>query len=111
MNDFPGPFGYPYIEEFSYRVVACEKLAHEQPQFYQQHKQTKKSYPDVGRLMFFAKFKLGKDYRAESSEVRLLKAWCDYFKSYDTPFVTVRISPKEVYILKERNAGEEEKQR
>lgn len=111
MNDSPGTFGYPLIEEFSYRIAACEKLAHLPPQFYLQHKQCKTSHPDIGRLMFFARFKLGNDYRAESSEVRVLKAWCDYFKSYDTPFVTVRINPREVYILKERRAGEEEKQR
>jgi hypothetical protein len=111
MNDFPGPFRYPIVEEFSYRVVACEELAHERPQFYLQHKQSKVSHPDIGRLMFFARFKLGTDYRGDSGEVRVLRAWCEYFKSYDTPFVTVRVNPTEVYMLKERRAGEEEKKR
>jgi hypothetical protein len=111
MNDTASVFGYPIVEEFSYRVVVCEKLAHEQPQFYLQHKQSRASHPDVGRLMHFARFKLGTDYRGDGGEVRVLRAWCDYFRQYDTPFVTVRINPREVCILKERKAGEEEKKR
>jgi hypothetical protein len=105
--------GYEIIREFSHRIRECEKIAHQVPQFRLKHYESTKrnNYPDIGRLMFFAPFSLGLDYRGDSGELRLLKAWCDYFKSYNTPFLIVRVSPTEVYLLKERRAGEEAKSR
>jgi len=61
--------------------------------------------------MFFARFKLGRDYREDGSEVRLLRAWCDHFRYHRLPYMTVRTTPKEVWILKERRVGEEVKER
>lgn len=103
--------GYDVLPEFSHDLNQCLHMAQQEALYQTNYGSTTKSNPDIGRLMFFAKFRLGKDYRGDGGEVRVLRAWCEYFRFQRVPFVTVRTGEKHVYMLKERRAGEEEKQR
>lgn len=100
--------GYEVLPEYSYRLDDVLRLAHEPADFITNHKKASRSREDVGKLMFFAVFKLGRCYRGDSGELRVLRAWCEFFKYHGVPFVTVRTSDERVYILKERRAGEDE---
>lgn len=103
--------GLDVLDEFSSDIGECIALAHKDAVFESNAQENTKHRSDIGRLMFFARFKLGLDYREDGSEVRILRAWCDYFKYHKVPFITVRTTSREVHILKERRAGEEGKKR
>lgn len=108
LFDLERVLGHEVLPEYSYRLGEVARLAHEPAKFPTNHKGGSKALADIGCLMFFAMFRLGRCYRGNSSELRVLRAWCEFFKYHDVPFVTVRTDDDRVHILKERRAGEEE---